>query len=169
MASAEKNLSDYQADRIADAANMTFAIVVSDYNAEIGEALLNACLKTLLDNGASNDSIIVYHVPGAFELVAGAAWVARKLSPDAVITLGCVIKGETPHDHYINQAVSNAIAGMNAELDLPVIFGLLTVNNKEQAFERAGGSHGNKGVECAVAAIQMLALKKEINKGIVPL
>ncbi len=148
---------------------MSFAIVVSDYNGDIGEALLEGCRQTLLKSGASNDSIRVYHVPGAFELVAGAAWIARKLSPDAVITLGCVIKGETPHDRYINQAVSNAIAGINAEMDLPVIFGLLTVNNKAQALARAGGTHGNKGVECAAAAIRMVALKKEINKDIIPL
>ncbi len=148
---------------------MTFAIVVSDYNGQIGEALLEGCRQTLIERGASNDSIGIFHVPGAFELVAGAAWVARKLSPDAIITLGCVIKGETSHDRYINQAVSTAIARMNAELDIPVIFGLLTVNNKAQALERAGGAHGNKGVECAVAAIQMLALKKEINKDILPL
>lgn len=169
MASADKNLSEYQADRIADASNMTFTIVVSDYHRDIVEALLEGCLKTLMEKGASGDNISTYHVPGAFELVAGANWVARKLSPDAVITLGCVIKGETPHDRYINQAVTSSIAKMNTELDLPVIFGLLTVENKKQAQERAGGIHGNKGVECAVAAIQMVTLKKEINQNMLPL
>jgi len=148
--------------------NMTFAIVVSDYHHEITAKLLEGCENTLLERGAPKKNISIYKVPGAYELIAGATWASKILRPDAVITLGCVIKGETRHDEYINRAAADSLARLNTDLDLPVIFGLLTVDSMVQALDRAGGKYGNKGVECAHAAIEMVSLRREIFKDVIP-
>lgn len=158
MASELKNLSEHDPHFIPDAANMQFGIVVSDYNPDITHALLDACYKTLTQYGATEKHIYIWHVPGAFELPLAAKMLYKTVHPNAVICLGCVIKGDTEHDKYINSAVSKAIMRLNLKTRTPFVFGVLTPNTLEQAQDRAGGKHGNKGTEAAITAIQMAAL-----------
>lgn len=159
MASTLKNLSKYDPNIIPHAADMSFGIVVSEWNAHITAALLDACHETLVKHGASPEKIFVSQVPGSYELPLGARILNGHHNPDAVICLGCVIKGETRHDEYINTAVANGIMQLGLMSAKPFVFGLLTVENEQQALDRAGGQHGNKGTECAVTAIRMVALK----------
>ena len=155
MATALHNLSDYNADQVPDASNMCFGIVVSEWNPEITNALLEGAVSTLEKHGALPENIHVKTVPGSFELVYGARQMTRNYGYDAVIILGCVIRGETPHFDYICQGVTYGIARLNATNEVPVVFGLLTTNDLQQAKDRAGGRLGNKGDECAVVAIKM--------------
>jgi 6,7-dimethyl-8-ribityllumazine synthase len=165
MASALKNLSEYNEQNVPDASGMRFGIVVAEWNAHITHALYEGCRETLLKHGALPENIHTIQVPGSFELPAGARIIAGKQNPDAVICLGCVIKGETSHNEYINQAVANGLVNLSLASGRPFIFGLLTPNDAQQALDRAGGKHGNKGVEAAVTAIRMAALKKEVVDG----
>ncbi len=164
MATRLKNLSDYDFDFVPSGKGKKFGIVVSDYNADITHRLLEGCYDTLLKHEVKEKDIRLFHVPGAFELTSGAQMLALKYPLDAVICLGCVIKGETKHDEYINHAVAQGITQLSLMLKKPVIFGLLTPNTHKQARERAGGKHGNKGVEAAVTALRMAAgsLKSEV-------
>ena len=134
-----------------------FAIVVAEWNEDITEALYEGAVASLLSHGVKKKNIIRKTVPGSFELTLGGLWMAEKRDIDAVICLGCVIQGDTPHFDYICQAVANGITEVNIKIKKPVIFGVLTTLNKEQALARAGGKHGNKGEEAALTAIQMLA------------
>lgn len=140
---------------IPDASNMNFGIVVADWNQEITGALLRGAVDTLEQNGALPENIHVKHVPGSFELVYGAQQLCKNDGFDAIIILGSVIRGETPHFDYICQGVTYGIAHLNATQNIPVIYGLLTTNDIEQARQRSGGRLGNKGSECAVDAILM--------------
>jgi len=158
MASTEKNLSDYSQKGIEDVASKRFAIVVSEWNTEITEALFAGAFQTLLDNGASKDHIARVDVPGSFELSLGAQKMAQKEDVDAVICLGCVIQGETKHFDFICEAVAHGLTNVSLKYDKPVIFGVLTPNSQKQALDRAGGKHGNKGDEAAITAIKMLSL-----------
>jgi len=133
-----------------------FAIVVAEWNEEITEALYEGAYQGLLELGAKKNNIIRKNVPGTFELTLGALRLAEKKNIDAVIVLGCVIQGETPHFDYICQAVAYGITEVNIKTKKPVIFGVLTTLNKKQAEERAGGKYGNKGEEAAVTAVKML-------------
>ncbi len=160
MASALKNLSKYDEKNIPSAKELSFGIVVSDWNEEITHALYEGCFDTLLKHKADKANVYTIQVPGAFELTTGARFLLQSKSPDVVICLGCVIKGETAHNEYINQAVANGLTQMGIATGKPVIFGLLTPNDMQQAKDRAGGKHGNKGVEAAVTAIRMADLKK---------
>ncbi len=162
MASALQNLSQYDATTVPDAAEMTFGIVLSEWNAHITRALYEGCYETLLKHGARPENIYTVQVPGAFELPVGARLLNGDKNPDAVICLGCVIRGETRHNEYINQAVAQGLTQLGLATGKPFIFGLLTPDTEEQALERAGGRHGNKGVEAAVAAIRMAALRREL-------
>lgn len=135
-----------------------FAIVVSEWNEEITEALYNGAVSALYSNGIQYRQIIRKNVPGSFELPLGALKMAQKKNIDAVICLGCVIKGETPHFDYICQAVSYGLTEVALKTGKPVVFGVLTTLTKQQAFDRAGGKYGNKGEEAAITAIKMLAL-----------
>ncbi len=155
MATAFHNLSDYDPASIPDASNMNFGIVVSEWNPEITGALLEGAVKTLEKHGALPENIHVKTVPGSFELIYGAHQMTLNDGYDAIIILGCVIRGETPHFDYICQGVTYGIARLNAKSEIPVIFGLLTTNDMQQAKDRAGGRLGNKGDECAVDAIKM--------------
>jgi len=157
MASALKNLSDYDPNNIPNAEAMSFGIVVSEYHQHITFALKDGCIETLLKHGAKEENIYIEYVPGAYEMPIGAKIIADQQKLDAVITLGCVIKGETDHDKYINQSVASALMNLNLVKGIPFVFGLLTPNTEEQAKERAGGKHGNKGVEAAITAIKMAA------------
>jgi 6,7-dimethyl-8-ribityllumazine synthase len=169
MASALKNLSRYDESNVPDASGMRFGVVVSDWNAEITHALYQGCYDTLLQHGAQAEHIFALQVPGAFELPAGARILSAQEKVDALICLGCVIKGETNHDEYINQAVANGLVNLSIASGKPCIFGVLTTLNEEQALDRAGGKHGNKGVEAAVAAIRMAALKQTPQTGKSPI
>lgn len=155
MSSSLKNLSDFSHIQVGNAENLKFAIVVSQWNAEITGALLNGAYKGLLDHGAKEENIKLIEVPGSYELIAGSDIALRDMNLHAVITLGCVIQGETRHFDFICQAVASGLAQVGMKHDTPVIFGVLTTDNQEQALDRAGGKHGNKGEEAAITAIQM--------------
>ena len=155
MATALRNLSDYDFSKVPDASNMCFGIVVSEWNPEITGALLEGAVNTLEKHGTLPENIHVKTVPGSFELIYGAHQMCLHGGCDAVIILGCVIRGETPHFDYICEGVTYGIARLNAKNEIPVIYGLLTTNDLQQAKDRAGGRHGNKGDECAVVAIKM--------------
>jgi len=159
MASALKNLSQYDDTTLPSAEPMRFGIVVAEWNAPITHALYEGCYDTLIKHGALPENIFTMQVPGSFELPAGARIMSGRHSPDAVICLGCVIKGETNHNEYINMAVANGLTQMSIATGRPFVFGVLTPNDEQQALDRAGGKHGNKGVEAAVTAIRMAALK----------
>ncbi len=169
MASALKNLSTYDDSNIPSADAKTFAIVVADWNRDITHALYEGCLETLKKHGAAEENIHVVQVPGSFELPAAARIIAGRENPDVVICLGCVIKGETQHDEYINNAVAQGLVNLSIATGRPFIFGVLTPNTHQQALDRAGGKHGNKGVEAAVTALRMAELyrsKSTSKKGI---
>ncbi len=156
MATSNKNLSSFTEKNIDRINNKKFGIVVSEWNNEITDALFEGAYSTLLDLGAKKENIIKSYVPGSFELSLGAQWMAKQKEIDAVICLGCVIQGETPHFDYICQAVANGITNVGLKYDKPVVFGVLTTNDQKQAMDRAGGRHGNKGDEAAVTAVKML-------------
>lgn len=157
MASNLKNLSEYSDRNTGSIENKKFGIVVSEWNDEITGALLEGSLETLLEQGASRENIIVHYVPGSFELSLGAQLLAQKEAIDAVMTLGCVIQGETRHFDFICDAVAQGITNVGLKYNKPVIFGVLTTNTKQQALDRAGGKHGNKGEEAAITAVKMLS------------
>jgi 6,7-dimethyl-8-ribityllumazine synthase len=127
-------------------------------------ALRDGATKTLKEHGVKEKNIHVQLVPGAFELPLAAKWLYLNKKAHAVICLGCVIKGDTDHDIYINNAVSTAIMNLGLETGAPFVFGVITPNNHQQAKDRAGGKHGNKGVECAMATLKMLELKFDLKK-----
>ncbi|MBT1702048.1 6,7-dimethyl-8-ribityllumazine synthase [Chryseosolibacter indicus] len=136
-----------------------FAIIVAEWNEEITEALYDGAVESLLAHGVKKTNIVRKNVPGSYELTLGALWMAERKDIDAVICLGCVIQGDTPHFDYICQAVAYGITEVNIKTKKPAIFGVLTTLNKKQALERAGGKLGNKGEEAAITAIKMLAIK----------
>ena len=158
------NLSAYKTENVPDATEMRIGIVVSDWNNEITWSLLEGAVKTLKKHGATDKNIVVKHVPGSFELTLGAQFLAEYDDLDAVICLGCVIQGETPHFTYICQGVTQGITQLNMEYNIPFIFGVLTTLTQQQAIDRAGGKLGNKGDEAAVTAIKMAALQHEMEK-----
>ena len=155
MATALHHLSDYDVSSVPDASNMCFGIMVAEWNAEITDALLQGTVSTLEKHGALPENIHVKTVPGSFELVYGAHQMTLNGGYDAIIILGSVIRGETPHFDYICQGVTYGITRLNATSEIPVIYGLLTTDNWQQAKDRSGGRLGNKGDECAVVAIKM--------------
>lgn len=160
MSSADKNLSVYDENNLPDASELKFGIIVSDWNEEITHALYEGCYDTLIKHGAKEENIHTLQVPGAFELPQGARILAKNKSMDATICLGCVIKGETSHNEYINMSVAQTLQNLAIATGKPFIFGLLTPNDKQQALDRAGGKYGNKGVEAAVTALRMADLSK---------
>jgi 6,7-dimethyl-8-ribityllumazine synthase len=149
---------------VPDGKGMRVGIVVAEWNDNITKALLDGAVKTLKENGVESGDIKVEVVPGSFELIYGSAQMVKSGEVDAVIAIGCVIRGDTPHFDYICQAVSSGIAELNVSQKIPVIFGLLTTNSQEQAEERSGGILGNKGDEYAVTALKMIAFSRRINK-----
>lgn len=162
MASSEKNLSLYNMDEMPDGKDLSIGIVVSDWNHEITFALYQGAMETLEMHGVSEDNIRTVQVPGSFELPAAAKLLLANQKYDAIICLGCVIKGETKHDEYINQSVALALQQLAILSNVPCVFGVLTPNTVEQAKARAGGEHGNKGVEAAQTALRMANLKKTL-------
>ncbi len=162
MSSKLKNLSTYNDADIPNAKDLKFGIVVSEWNSKITHALYEGCLETLLKHGALENNIEVIQVPGSFELTAGARMLVQRYNSDAIICLGCVITGETKHNEYINMSVAQGLTNLSIASGRPYVFGLLTPENEQQALDRAGGKHGNKGVEAAVTAIRMAYIKKDL-------
>lgn len=158
----KKNLSEHKKELIPTAKNMTIGIVVAEWNPEITDALCNGAIESLKENGIPDENIKIEKVPGTFELTLGGQFMAEYNDVDAVICLGCVIQGETRHFDFICNAVSAGITQLNINYNIPFIFGVLTTDNFEQAKERSGGKHGNKGVEAGVTAIKMVALQKKL-------
>lgn len=158
----KRNLSDYDIHAVPSAAGMKFGIVVSEWNDEITFALCQGAIDTLLQHGAKEEDVLISYVPGSFELPLGAQFVAEKQGVDAVICLGCVIQGETRHFEFICNAVADGITNLGLKTNIPIIFGVLTPNNWQQAKDRAGGKHGNKGDEAAITAIKMVYLKNKL-------
>ncbi len=163
MATSLKNLSSYDSDNIPSAKGFSFGIVVSAYNEQVTNALMKGAMDTLVKHGALKRDIITRFVPGSFELPLAAQFMAEYTDVDAVICLGCVIRGETSHFDYICQGVTRGITELNLHYNLPIIFGVLTTENLQQARDRAGGKHGNKGDEAAIAAIRMARLQKDMS------
>ncbi|MCM5663818.1 6,7-dimethyl-8-ribityllumazine synthase [Galbibacter mesophilus] len=158
MATENKNLSVYDKATIPNAKDFRFGIVVSEWNSEITEALCKGAMEALLDCGALEENIIRWDVPGSFELTHGAKKMIKKHEPDAIIAIGSVIQGETKHFDFVCNATAEGIKDLNVLYDTAVIFCVLTDNNMQQAIDRSGGKHGNKGTEAAIAAIKMAAL-----------
>lgn len=156
MATAYQNLSAYDFDSVPDASDMTIGIVVSEWNTNITEKLLVGAINSLEKHGVKSDNIIVKRVPGSFELTFGAKRLAESKDLNAIIILGCVVKGDTPHFDYVCSGVTQGITELNLMYDIPFIFGLLTTETMEQSEDRAGGKYGNKGDEAAITAIKMI-------------
>lgn len=164
MMKKNKDLSVQTIDGDFDYSGFSIGIVVSKWNTEITSLLLQGCVNKLKSMGLNEDHIHVVWVPGAFELPLGAKLIAGKEKLDGVVCLGCVIKGDTRHDEYINGAVSNGIMQLSLVSGKPVTFGVLTVENEQQAIDRAGGKHGNKGDEAAQTVLAMARLAKELKQ-----
>lgn len=158
MSSADKNLNEINRTGLPDIRSKKFGIVVSEWNEKITEALYEGAYQTLIENGAKEKNIFRIDVPGSFELSLGAQKLAQKAKIDAVICLGCIIQGETKHFDFIAHAVAQGITNVGLKYDKPIIFGVLTPDTMQQAEDRAGGKHGNKGIEAAMTAIKMLNL-----------
>ena len=159
MTTKKTNLSEYNNNDIPNVNGLSFSIIVSEWNLNITENLFQGAIKTLIDCGVKKGDINRIDVPGSFELVYGAKIAARS-KPSAIICIGSIIKGETKHFDFVSQSVSNGIMDLNIKLDIPVVFGVLTDNNMQQATNRSGGKYGNKGVEAAITAIKMAHLNK---------
>ncbi len=165
MATANKNLSNYDKNTIPNAKDFRFGIVVSEWNDQITEGLFSGAVAALYDCGAVHDNIIRWNVPGSFELVYGSKKMIETQKPDVVIAIGSVIKGETQHFDFVCEGVTQGIKDLNVLSDVPVIFCVLTDNNEQQSIDRSGGVHGNKGTEAAIAAIKMAYLRYQANMG----
>ena len=161
MATSQQNLSGFQAGTLKDAGNIRVGIIVSEWNDAVTEALYSGARETLLGAGIIPENIIRRNVPGSFELTLGAQFMAQDPLIHAVICLGAIIQGETRHFDFICQAVAQGITNVGLKYDKPVIFGVLTPDTQQQALDRAGGKHGNKGDEAAVAAIRMLSFSRD--------
>ncbi|MBQ9363432.1 MAG: 6,7-dimethyl-8-ribityllumazine synthase [Bacteroidaceae bacterium] len=162
MATKNHNLSDYDIDSVPSAEGMQFGIVVSEWNSNVTGALLLGAKNTLMKHGVKRENIIVRTVPGSFELIHAAKKMVRECSVDAVIAIGCVIRGDTPHFDYICEGTTYGLARLNATQEIPVIYGLITTNDMQQALDRCGGRLGNKGDECAITAIKMVAFDRNL-------
>ncbi|PHS09459.1 MAG: 6,7-dimethyl-8-ribityllumazine synthase [Kordia sp.] len=160
MATIHKNLSTYDKNTIPNAKDFRFGIVVSEWNPNITEGLKKGAIDTLLENGVTEDNIVTWDVPGTFELPFGSKRMLQTQDVDAVIAIGSVIQGETKHFDFVCSGTAQGIMDLNIHGDVPVIFCVLTDNNMQQAIDRSGGIHGNKGTEAAVAAIKMATLSK---------
>ncbi len=156
MSSADKNLNLHEERNLQSIGGKQVAIVISEWNAEVTESLLEGSKKALFEHGLKESNLTVKYVPGSFELSYGAQKMASQKDIDCVICLGCIIQGETKHFDFISMAVANGVTNASLNHSKPVIFGVLTTNNQEQALDRAGGKHGNKGYEAGITAVKML-------------
>lgn len=162
MATEGKNLSEYNKDNIPDATEFRFGLVVSEWNEKITESLFQGAYDVLIENGVIPRKILRWNVPGSFELVYGCKKMQESYDMlDAIIAIGSVIEGETKHFDFVCQGVAQGIKDLNVQNDIPVIFCVLTDQNMQQAIDRSGGKHGNKGAEAAITAIKMAQLRKD--------
>lgn len=161
MSTAHKHLSHYDPAGVPSGAGRRFALVVSEWNHRITDALRQGARETLLRHGVAEADIVERWVPGSFELAAGAQFLLERGGLHGVICLGSVVRGETPHFDFVCQGTTQGIMAVGLKFSAPVIFGVLTDDTMQQALDRSGGKHGNKGVDCAVAALKMAALKAE--------
>ena len=157
MATELHNLSDYDPTTVPSGKGRRIAVVYAEWNQDITYALRDGAINTLIANGVEAENIETFSVPGSFELIYGASRLVKSEKYDAIIAIGCVIRGDTPHFDYICEGVTAGLSSLNVTGNTPVIFGLITTNNLEQAQERSGGRLGNKGDECAVTALHMMA------------
>ncbi|WOC40347.1 6,7-dimethyl-8-ribityllumazine synthase [Polaribacter sp. HL-MS24] len=162
---ATTNLSSYDKATIPNAKPFRFGMVVSEWNPEITKNLEKGALEAFIDCGVLKENIISWEVPGSFELVYGCKKMIESEKVDAIIAIGNVIQGETKHFDFVCEGVTQGIVDLNLKYDVPVIFCVLTDNTKQQSIDRSGGKLGNKGIECAVAAIKMAAIKNGTLKG----
>lgn len=160
MATANKNLSDYNKSELIDAKDLKIGLVVSEWNDKVTNGLYQGAYDVLIDCGAKPENIVRWNVPGSFELTFGCKKMLETNQFDAVIAIGCVIQGETKHFDFVCEGVTQGIKDLNLKYDVPTIFCVLTDNNEQQSLDRSGGKHGNKGTEAAVAALKMIALNK---------
>jgi len=158
MSTADKNLSEFSSE-LPDGSHFKIGIVCAEWNDTITTSLLNGALKTLEEAGVKSTNLIIHHIPGTFELPLSAQRLAADLNVDGVICIGCVVQGETPHFDFICQAAANGIMDVGLKFNKPIIFGVLTTNTMQQAEDRAGGKHGNKGEEAAFSLLKMLTLR----------
>lgn len=156
---ATTDLSAYDKSTIPNAKNFRFGIVVSEWNETITDNLYKGALEALIENGTLKENIVKWDVPGSYELIYGAKKMVSSLKLDAVIAIGNVIKGETKHFDFVCDAVTQGIKDLNILQDTPVLFCVLTDDTMQQSIDRSGGIHGNKGIECAIAAIKMAVIK----------
>lgn len=156
------NLSDYNPSTVPDGKDYRIGIIAAEWNPEVTDALLKGAVDTLLEHGVAEDHLIIRRVPGTFELSSAADIMLDSQYPDAVICIGCVIQGETRHFEFICQAASQGITNVAIKHECPVIFSVLTTDTMQQALDRAGGKHGNKGIEGAITALKMLAFKESV-------
>ena len=160
MATANKNLSEYNKADLIDATDLKIGLVVSEWNDKVTNGLFQGAYDVLIDCGAKPENIVRWNVPGSFELIFGSKKMHQLEQFDAVIAIGCVIQGETKHFDFVCEGVTQGIKDLNLIYDVPTIFCVLTDNNEQQSIDRSGGIHGNKGTEAAVAALKMIALNK---------
>lgn len=159
MATENKNLSQYDKSTLPNVSQLSFGIVVSEWNESITEGLYQGAYDTLIDNQVSPNQIIRWNVPGSFELIYGAHKMMQKYPELAgIIVIGCVIEGETKHFDFVCEGVTQGVKDLNLMGQMPVIFCVLTDKTMQQSIDRSGGKHGNKGIEAAVAAIKMTGL-----------
>ncbi len=161
MATVNKNLSDYNFEDVPSAVDMKFGVVVAEWNENITESLFKGAKGALLNCGCDESNIIRKNVPGSFELPLAAQFFFESTDVDAVICLGSVIRGETKHFDYVCHTTALGIKDVSLKYNKPVIFGVLTDNTLQQAIDRSGGKHGNKGIETAISAIKMVKLKSD--------
>lgn len=161
MATANKNLSQYDKNMVPSAKDFRFGIVVSEWNETITENLYKGAFEALIENGAKEENIVKWDVPGSFELIYGSKRMIDTQNVDAVIAIGSVIQGETKHFDFVCEGVAQGIKDLNILTDVPVVFCVLTDNTLQQAIDRSGGKHGNKGTEAAIVAVKMANLRKE--------
>jgi 6,7-dimethyl-8-ribityllumazine synthase len=164
VATSLKNLSEYSKDSIPNAADFKIGIVVSEWNDSITNNLLTGAKQALLENNVSESNILLRYVPGAFELPLAAQWMLDETDVDGVIAIGVVIQGETKHFDFVCNGTTDGIMKVMLEYNSPISFCVLTDNTIQQSIDRSGGIHGNKGIECAIACIKMIALKKSFEK-----
>lgn len=160
MATVNKNLSHYDKNAIPNAKDFRFGIVVSEWNENITLNLYKGAIEALLENGAQEENIVKWDVPGSFELIYGSKRMIETQNVDAVIAIGCVIQGETKHFDFVCEAVAQGIKDLNVQTDIPVVFCVLTDNTMQQSIDRSGGIHGNKGTEAAIVAIKMANIRE---------
>jgi 6,7-dimethyl-8-ribityllumazine synthase len=163
MATIHQNLSEYNEQAVPNGASYTFAIVQSEWNEDITKNLALGAKEALVQNGVEPKNVHHYLVPGAYELPLAAQWLAEKETIDAVICVGSVIRGETAHFDFVCQAVSQGVKDVGLKTGKPIIFGVLTDDNKQQALDRSGGVHGNKGIEAAITALKMVDLHNKLS------